>query len=154
PVPLPEAPDDTAIHGAFDAAVHAQPLPAVTVTLAVPPAEVTCADADDSAKAHGAGAGGEGGGVGAGGVGAGGVGGGGAGAGGSGGGGVGGVGVGGGVGTGDGGVTIAPDSVTTTDCPAILTVATRSIPGFAAARSVVAALADPLDAPAIVSHDA
>src|SRR5262249_34971704 len=40
----------------------------------------------------------------------------------------------------------------TTDSPAILTVAARSSPAFAAARSVVVALADPLDGPAIVSH--
>lgn len=41
PLPDPDAPDVTVIHGAFDVAVHAQPPAAVTLTDPVPPAAGT-----------------------------------------------------------------------------------------------------------------
>ncbi len=41
PLPLPVVPDVTAIHGAWLAAVHAHPGPAVTVTVPVPPVAAT-----------------------------------------------------------------------------------------------------------------
>jgi hypothetical protein len=165
PLPLPDPPDAIVIHDAFEVAVHAQPLADVTLTLAVPAAAATRTDAEESANVQvdspgggvgaGVGAGGVGVGVGAGGVG---VGAGGSGVG-DGGGGVG-VGPGPGDGVGVGGVgvgvgaTTEPASVTTTLCPPTRTVAARSVSGFAAARSVIDALADPVDAPAIVSHGA
>jgi hypothetical protein len=157
PLPVPVAPDAIVIHGALEAAAHAQPLAVVTLTLAVPADAPTCTDAVESVNAQGAGAGV---GVGAGGAGVG-VGAGGVGVGSGPGAGVGvgvgagvGEGVGVGVGVGAGGITTDPASVTTALCPATRTVATRSVPGFAAARSVMAALPDPDEAPAIVNQAA
>ena len=40
PLPLPLAPPVIEIHESFVAAVHPQPAPVVTLTLALPPAEV------------------------------------------------------------------------------------------------------------------
>jgi hypothetical protein len=159
PLPLPDSPAAIVIHGAFELAVHAQPPADVTLTLAVTAADATRTDVEESAKVQVGGVGGVGVGVGVGvgdGVGVGvGVGGSGVGE------GVGvglGTGVGPGVGDGVGGVgvggTTEPASVTTTVSPPTRTVAVRSVPGFSAARSVIEALADPVDAPAMVSHAA
>jgi hypothetical protein len=41
PLPLPDAPLVTVIHASFADAVHAQPAPAVTAALPVPPVEST-----------------------------------------------------------------------------------------------------------------
>jgi len=130
PLPMLDAPEVTVIQLAFDVAVHPQPLAADTATLPVDAPKATRDDVEASVNEH------VGDGVGVG-LGAG-----------------GGVGVGvGWPGTGGSG-TIVPASVTITDCPATRTVPTRSVPGFAAARSVNTPLAAPFTVPAIVSHDA
>lgn len=41
PLPLPDAPLETVIHGAFDVAVHAHPLVVVTIVEPLPPVEST-----------------------------------------------------------------------------------------------------------------
>jgi hypothetical protein len=121
------------IHAALADAVHAQPAPAATDTLAVPPAAATLVLDEDSVNVHGAGGGGAGDGDGSGpGFGGGG----------------GGTGVGGG-----GGAT--PACVTATDCPAARTVADRAATSpLGDARSVTDPLVDALIAPAAVSHGA
>jgi len=125
PVLLPDAPDATVIHGTFEAAVHAQPAPAATVTLVDPPAAATRTLDDDNVNVHG---GGDGSGPGFG------------------------VGVGGGVGVGAG---ATPACVTATDCPATRIVADRDATSvFGKARSVADPLADALIAPDAVSHGA
>jgi hypothetical protein len=43
PFPLPDAPETMDIHAALDAAVQAQPVPAVTFTLPFPPPAATAA---------------------------------------------------------------------------------------------------------------
>jgi regulatory protein len=135
PLPLPEPPDETVIHPAFGVTLHEQPLAVVTLTLAVPAPTPTRVDELDSEYTQGAGDGGGGVGVGAG----------------------AGSGVGPGAGSGvvpGGSGTVAPASLTTTVWPATRTVPVRSAPLFAAARSVSAALAEPLAAPTIVNHAA
>lgn len=125
PLPTPDAPDVTVIQLTFDVAAHAQPAAADTATLPVEAPKTTRDDVEASVNAQ---LGGGGGGAG--------------------------VGVGGGVGcpgTGGSGTTV-PASVTTTDCPATRIVPTRSVPGFAAARSVNTPLVVPLAVLAIVSH--
>jgi hypothetical protein len=54
PLPLPLAPAVTVIHETLLVAVHAQPVPAVTVTLPVPPADVRFCDVGDTLNVHGA----------------------------------------------------------------------------------------------------
>ena len=62
PLPVPLAPLVTAIQSALLAAVHVQLLlDAVTVTVAVPPADVKACDARSSVNVHGGGGGGAGG---------------------------------------------------------------------------------------------
>ena len=53
-MPVPVAPALIVIHAAVLVAVHAHPLPAVTVTVFVMPAAVTLADAGEIVGAHGA----------------------------------------------------------------------------------------------------
>jgi hypothetical protein len=55
PLPLPDAPLVIEIHEAFDAAVHAQPLPAVTATEPLPPLASTDWLLGAIAKLHGGG---------------------------------------------------------------------------------------------------
>jgi hypothetical protein len=62
PLPDPEAPAVSVIQSAFVTAVHAQPSPAVTATVPVPPADATGCDAGAIEKLHGCGGGGGGGG--------------------------------------------------------------------------------------------
>ena len=113
-------------------AVHAQPAPAATDTLAVPPAAATLVLDEDSVNVHGAGGGGAGDGDGSG----------------------PGFGGGGGTGVGDGGGA-TPACVTATDCPAARTVADRAATSpLGDARSVTDPLVDALIAPAAVSHGA
>ena len=50
PLPLPEAPEDTVIHDAFDAAVHAQPFDVVTFTEPLPPPAATFCEFPESEK--------------------------------------------------------------------------------------------------------
>jgi hypothetical protein len=126
PLPIPDAPDVTVIQLAFDVAVQAQPAAADTETLPVEAPKTTRDDVEASVNAQLGGGGGIGVGTGAG-VGA------------------------GCPGTGGSGTTV-PASVTTTDCPATRIVPTRSVPGFAAARSVNTPLAVPVAVPPIVSH--
>jgi hypothetical protein len=52
PLPVPLPPLVTVIHGALDAAVHVQLVPAVTVTESVPPAAAAEAVVFDSVKLH------------------------------------------------------------------------------------------------------
>lgn len=124
PLPIPVAPEVTVIQLTFDVAVHAQPAAADTATVPAETPKTTRDDAEASVNAQLGGGGG--------------------------------MGVGGGVGVGcpgaGGSGTTVPASVTTTDCPATRIVPTRSVPGFAAARSVNAPLVVPVAVPAIVSH--
>ncbi len=53
-MPLPVAPALTVIHVALLLAVHEQPVAAVTVTVPVPAADVTLADAGEIVRLHGA----------------------------------------------------------------------------------------------------
>src|SRR5947208_7535406 len=55
---MPPAPAATAIHGAFDTTVHAQPLPAVTVTVPGPPWSLTGSEVGEIVYVHGGGGGG------------------------------------------------------------------------------------------------
>jgi hypothetical protein len=98
PLPIPDPPTVIAIQPAFDDALHAQPEPALTDTLAIPPATLNDSFVGATEYVHGAG----GGGTGDGGAGGAGAGGGGAGAGGAGA-GAGGAGAGVGAGAGGGG---------------------------------------------------
>ena len=52
PFPVPLAPDVTVIHDTLLTAVHAQPLPAVTVTLADPPLDPTFCDVGEALTLH------------------------------------------------------------------------------------------------------
>jgi hypothetical protein len=52
PFPVPFAPDVTVIHDTLLTAVHAQPLPAVTVTLPCPPLHPRLCDIGDALKLH------------------------------------------------------------------------------------------------------
>lgn len=137
PLPLPLAPAVTVIHAAFDTAVHAQPGPAVTAIVPVPPAAGTDASVAPMENVHvGAGAGlGDGGGGGAGA-------------------GAGGTGSGAGTGTAGGGGAGAAAWLMATGCPAIVAVPERSPPPFAATRRVTEPLLVPLARPSIVIHAA
>jgi hypothetical protein len=50
--PLPDGSLSTVIHEAFDPAVHAHPLPAVSATVNVPPAAAAAYESGDSVKLH------------------------------------------------------------------------------------------------------
>ena len=52
PLPVPLAPDVIVIHDELLTAVHPQPLPAVTVTLADPPLDPKLCDVGDGLKLH------------------------------------------------------------------------------------------------------
>ena len=52
PFPVPLAPDVTVIHDTLLTAVHAQPLPAVTVTLPDPPLDPTFCDVGEALMLH------------------------------------------------------------------------------------------------------
>ena len=52
PFPVPLPPDVTWIHGALEPEVHAQPTPAVTPTLPVPPADPKFALVGETAYVH------------------------------------------------------------------------------------------------------
>ena len=52
PLPVPLAPDVIVIHDELLTAVHPQPLPAVTETLADPPLDPTLCDVGDALKPH------------------------------------------------------------------------------------------------------
>jgi hypothetical protein len=54
PLPVPELPLLTVIHAALLAAVHVQPVPAVTPTDPLPPADVSDAEVVESVKVQGA----------------------------------------------------------------------------------------------------
>jgi len=63
PLPLPDAALVTVIHGALAVAVHAQPVPAVTATLPLPPVASTFWLAGEIENVHTGGGGGGGGGA-------------------------------------------------------------------------------------------
>ena len=54
PPPVPDDPDVTVIHAAFETAVHAHPAPALTVVLPSPPAAAMSMVAGDNEKPQGA----------------------------------------------------------------------------------------------------
>jgi hypothetical protein len=58
PLPLPDAPLEIVIHAAFDVAIQAQPLFAVTPTLPLPPLASTDWLVGEIANVHGGGGGG------------------------------------------------------------------------------------------------
>jgi hypothetical protein len=55
PLPVPDAPLVTAIHGAFEVAIHAHPAPDDTVTVPLPPPDWKSSDGGAMANVQGAG---------------------------------------------------------------------------------------------------